>query len=536
MIKIELLQIEAKIADIEFNKNKIIEYYNNSEADLILTPESFLTSYTALDHFFDETFQKNTQKAIQDIVNITNEKTLALSTAYVENNICYNCCFIIKNKKIEHIIYKSRLATYGIFNESRYYDVKLDTNNIITIKNTKIAIVICEDVWRADKIQELKDLNPELLISLNASPFEINKHQTRLEILKNAQEIINVPNIYLNSVGSSDNLVFDGSSIILNKNSELVSVLKHAKEDVVTCTYNNKELTVVKPLYYSEDKLALVYNVLIKGTRDFIKKCNFKGVIIGISGGIDSTLTAAIAADALGSENIIGVSMPSKYTSEESIFVINEIKEKLGIKIIEIPISDTLNQYDKALSGFMNLNDNNIAENLQARIRGNLLMAIANNNPNFMLLTTGNKSELATGYSTLYGDTCGFFNIIKDLYKTQVFELSKWRNKHIPEFSITKIKSPIPKLAITRKPSAELKDNQNDEDSLMEYAILDAILYELIEKQTPLDNVKIKFDVNLVEKAYKLLHNSQYKRIQSAIGIKISIRPFDKDFYYPLAK
>ncbi|MDR0483895.1 MAG: NAD+ synthase [Alphaproteobacteria bacterium] len=541
MLKASALQMKPQLGNIEANCDKILSFYDNSSSDIVITPELALCGYSPLDNIQSPNFQEEIKKYINIIIYHTKDKApaLILGTVWFEDNKIYNVALVIENGKIQNIIYKNKLPNYGVFNEYRYFSTK-PCDNLVAIKGKYVAIFVCEDMWHTDLLKNIKNHNAynlliskgkiDLIISINASPFEIGKQDSRLAIVKQAQEIIPAPVLYLNLVGGVDDVIFDGNSFVRDSIG-MCKYMLHAKEDSlhfeVKDVGSKKIISTEQPSNpKTTNKNQLIFETIQLGLKDFLSASNFKGVIIGMSGGIDSTITAAIAKETLGAENVLGISMPSKHTSQLSYKIIEDIKNSLGIKIIEIPIDNLVESYIKTLENNLNLAENNILDNIQARIRGQILMSYANQYNNFMVLTTGNKSEIATGYCTLYGDTCGGYNLLKDLYKTQVFELAKWMNEKFNN---------IPIEAITRKPSAELKENQYDEDSLMDYNILDAILYEIIEKNSSLENLYKLFDNNLVNKVLKLLKNSHYKRLQSAMGVNISTRPFGKSYQYNIS-
>ncbi|MCL2567467.1 MAG: NAD+ synthase [Alphaproteobacteria bacterium] len=532
MLKISALQMHSLLGNLQVNTEKILNFYDSCDADIIITPELALSGYSPMDNLYSAGFQTAIKKYIEIIKNHTKGKknTLILGTPIFENGKIYNAALIIAEGDIIEIIYKNKLPNYGVFNEHRYFSVK-ESGNIISLHNKNIALFVCEDMWHKENVDSLQNTNIDLIISINASPFEISKESTkndsRISMAKYAAQKLAAPLLYLNAIGGVDDIVFDGASFMMDALGNVIGCLQHAAEDSIIFTVDNKQTTLTKELsQYSDNKNQLIYETMQLGLNDFLKAAGFKGVIIGISGGIDSTLTAAIAADTLGKDNVLGISMPSKYTSKLSYEIIDEIKNTLGIKIIEISIDSLAAAYEVSLGNKLILNENNVLDNIQARIRGQILMAYANQHKDFMVLTTGNKSELATGYCTLYGDTCGGYNLLKDVYKTEVFELSKWRNQQ---------SAVIPAKAIERRPSAELKENQYDEDSLMDYNILDAILYEIIEKNASKTHLYKLFDNNLVDKTIKLLKNSHYKRLQSAPGVNISTRPLGRAYLYNIS-
>ncbi len=542
---ISLFQMKPILGNIKENTSKILNYYNgNLDTNLIVTPELALCGYSPMDNLFSHDFKTEILLNIKIIQKATLGKktSIIIGTPWFKNDKIYNVALVITNGEIQDIIYKTKLPNYGVFNEYRYFSTNNETRNIVKIGNKNIALFVCEDMWHRDKIDILSDKKIDFIISINASPFELslddNKNNNRLQVSQYATQKLSAAVFYLNIVGGVDDVIFDGSSFIVDSQGNQIGCLSHAKEDSLTCIIDdnnfikiNKELKV----YSNYNKNFLIYEIIQLGLKDFIEANSFNGVIIGISGGIDSTITATIAVDALGTKNVLGISMPSKYTSKLSYNIINEMRKSLGINIIEIPIDKLVKSYKDSLSNNLNLEENNILDNIQARIRGQILMAYSNQYKGFMVLTTGNKSETAVGYSTIYGDSCGGYNLLKDLYKTQIFELSKWRNENIVEHSNLQKLNVIPKDAIARRPSAELQENQYDEDSLMDYNTLDDILYKIIEKNYSVDELYKIFSKNLVDKLIRLLKISHYKRCQSATGVNVSTKPFGKDYQYNIS-
>ncbi len=530
-LNITFLQMKSVLGDLKNNSDKIIDFFTTSKnADLIITPQMSLCGVSPMDNLLAKDFSKDVDFYMQKISRSTvgSLQTLLLGAPYYRENKIYNAIFVIKNGAIENIICKNSLKLDDPFNGVSYFSTKNDSSNIININNTAILILLGDSAESSEKV--------DLIINLDASHYSLNKHEKRLNIAKSMVKEFNVPVLYCNSVGGVDDIVFDGNSFLLNYDFSICFSLNHTQEDRMNCTIMNK-----KCINKNIDALnvrstnRLIYEVILLGLRDFCAANNFKGVMLGVSGGIDSTITAAMAVDALGKENVLGISLPTKYTSKLSREIIEEMGVLLGIKITEVEINDIFSTQAGLLSEHVNLDKNNIADNLQARIRCNMLMAFANNNPDYLLLTTGNKSEIATGYCTLYGDTCGGYNLIKDLYKTQVVALAKWRNGAIPEGSLLQRTEIIPARAITRRPSAELKENQFDEDSLMDYAILDSILYAIVEENAQRQDLYKKFDVELVNKVILLLKNSHYKRMQGVCGVSISERSFGRNYHYNIS-
>lgn len=536
-INFSVYQMQASIGDINTNLEKIKSFYlQNKDTDVVVTPELSLSSYLPKDYLYYKAFANQINIALNQLKELTknNNASLIIGCPLYEENKIYNCAFVITNGNIENIIYKYELPNTGVFNEHRWFTPK-ESNHIIEIKNKRIGIIICEDTWHLERIEKLASEKPDFILSINASPFTIIKHQERVKVIQEAYHHCQVPIFYLNLVGGFDEIVFDGSSFLYNDN-QVVGCLSHCAEDKLNLNFANNTVTTNKTLVpYSNNTNELIYSALVKGTQDFIYNSGFTGALLGLSGGIDSALTATIVCDALGPQNVMCISLPSEYTSTLSKNIIEEMHNSLGFNFAEINISSMVKSSLETLQSHISLNNNTVEENLQARVRGQTLMAWANANSDYMLLTTGNKSEYAVGYSTIYGDSCGMFNIIKDLYKTQVFELAKWRNNNIPSYAKVNKNNVIPQECITRKPSAELKNNQYDEDNLLDYFTLDKILFSFIEEKLSKEELYGTYKKEDVEKIVTLVGNSQYKRVQSAPGLIVSTRPLSLDFQYPLA-
>lgn len=566
-IKIGLLQYHSVVGDIEQNFKKLESYYlslidNNKDIDLVISSEMALSGYTPLDEFYKPNYIARLQLIITKVVELTkNQKTaIIFSDAYldIKNGKLYNAGYVIKEGSITRIIKKQKLVDYDVFNESRYFNTGSLENNIIDINGIKLGLVICEDLWHQDVIFSLLNKNISALISVNASPYYKNKLQSRLKVAEAAVNTLNVPLIYVNTVGGIDGVVFDGQSFVLNKNKSLDCKLDFAKEEsrVFTLDANGNvtfENNIKRNIIFSDksfidknknnldvpDYLANeFYNIIQLGFKNFIKDNNIKGVIIGISGGIDSALSATIAVDTLGKEKVIGVSMPSLYTSDLSNSIIKKLVANLDIHLHEIPISNICSSYTEDVSFKSTLpNQYNLSlvqQNLQSRVRGNILMALSNSYKGYVVLCNGNKSELSTGYFTLYGDSCGAFNLIKDLFKFEVFALAKWRNSNYSNCSKLQKLSVIPEECINRAPSAELSYNQVDEKDLMSYNVLDNILVDIIENNIDYINLLNKFSKKDLDLVIKLLKNSEYKRKQAVIGIKLKNKSFGKEWQLPI--
>ncbi len=563
-IRVGLAQINPIVGDFDYNLNKILEFIDlakKKEVDLIAFPELALTGYPPEDLLFKPSFiEKNLyyldklKEKVQDIIVIV---------GFVDKDEdIYNAAAVIYNKKIVAKYHKQFLPNYGVFDENRYFQ-KGNSLTVLKVDNKKIGLSICEDIWYPENpVNYYSLLGVSLVININASPYSEGKIKKREELLKVRARDNLLSIAYVNMVGGQDELVFDGNSFILSPTGTVFAKGLSFEEDLVIADIDLDEVFRVqlkdgrlknlrsldKDIKYElveidykqkekkqnfEGKIILdkpdienTYQALVLGLRDYIVKNGFKKVVIGLSGGIDSSLVACIAVDALGSENVKGVLMPSPYTSKESIEDALELAKNLNIETFTIPITDIFNTYLKEFENvFTGLKPDITEENLQARIRGNILMALSNK-LGWIVLATGNKSEMSVGYSTLYGDMVGGFAILKDVLKTKVYELSRYRN------SISKV---IPNRVFIKPPSAELKPNQTDEAELLPYDILDEIIKMYVEEDLSLEEiVNYGFNKDDVIRIIKLIDRNEYKRRQAPIGLKITERAFGKDRRMPI--
>ena len=568
MLKIYLSQINTAVGDLAGNAQKILTEFYKAEAakaDLALFCEMTITGYPAQDLWQKKYFLEEVQEKLREIMLATKSAKCAIlvGAPYVSLNrakkeVVSNAVFLIEKGEIISIIRKKTLPNYGVFDERRYFEPD-SALSFVEFRNQTLAILLCEDIWDSKNIYLLQEQVFDSIISLNASPYQANKHLLRAQVVQNVVQKVKKPVIYLNQVGAQDSLVFDGSSFVVNEKGETVLALSQfapdsavielqkgsiAKEKISTPLFaainnsNDNDLALEPLSQNGLDKqnnsyeISRNYSACILGLRDYIEKNNFKKVLLGMSGGIDSALVAAIAVDALGAENVALYALPSRFNSTESMRDAQECAANLGLQLQIISIENTFNAMLQTLEnqGLTAL----AQENLQSRIRGNILMALSNST-GALLLSTGNKSELATGYATLYGDMCGAFNPIKDVYKTQIYQLANWRNSKAPEISSYKKTALIPQNIITKEPTAELRANQKDSDLLPDYAMLDQILYAIIEQQKSVAEViKKGFDEAVVKKVAKLFYSSEYKRKQAVIGPKISSMSFDLERRYPI--
>lgn len=533
ILKISLAQLNFTVGDLPGNHKKIIAAHKEAhrhKADLVVFSELAITGYPPEDLILRPDFQQKAMDLVRSLAPLTKNNTAILvGSPWREGGHLYNAAILLDGGEIRHISCKSDLPNYGVFDEKRVFAMAPSLPEPMDFRGAKLGVMICEEMWNYKTCRNLKDNGAELLISINASPFEVDKHALRQRVSRQNVEGSSLALIYLNQVGGQDELVFDGDSFVMSDNGDVLCTMKRFDEDMLHLSWRSSGKTwqcEAGELTVGYDKYESIYSALVLGLRDYINKNGFCGVVLGMSGGIDSAISAAIAVDSLGAKNVRLVMMPSKYTSKESLGDAELCASLLGIAIETIPIKKVVKSLEGVLSGTFNGMGTDITEeNIQSRIRGDILMAISNKFGH-MVLTTGNKSEMSVGYATLYGDMCGGFNVLKDLYKTEVFELSRWRNLQ----SVV-----IPENIITKAPTAELRSNQTDQDSLPPYEILDKILYRLLELQISSEEISHSgFDAEVVKKVAWLVKLSEYKRRQSAPGVKISKISFGRDRRYPI--
>lgn len=530
-LKIHLAQINPTVGDLEGNCQKILQQFkvaNEANCDLIVFSEMTICGYPCDDLWQKKYFIIEIEKKIIEICEQTRSSNCAILLGSptidpqgekpAKKETFRNSALLIENGEIKRIIHKKTLPNYAVFDEARYFE-PASALSTIEFRGQTLAILICEDLWNAKNIYLLSEQIFDAAIALNASPYSITKHQKRQNLAQNFTKNLGKPLIYVNQVGAQDSLVFDGSSFVMNSNGKTLLQMKEFVEDsAIFELKKDSEASLLTPnTYQISSQIERNYSACVLGLRDYIKKNNFEKILLGMSGGVDSALVAAIAVDALGKENVELYALPSRFNSETSMDDAKECAKNLGVNLKVISIEMV---FEAMLFSLENLSDL-AKENLQSRIRGNMLMALSNSS-GALLLSTGNKSELACGYATIYGDMCGAFNPIKDLYKTQIYELAKLRSDVIPQNILTKA------------PTAELRLNQKDSDSLPEYDLLDKILFSLIEEQKSVAEISKNFDEDLVKKVAKLFYGSEYKRKQAVLGPKISDMSFDKDRRYPI--
>ena len=551
-LRIAMAQINPVVGDIQGNTDKIKNYIKQAQkenVDVITFPELALTGYPPEDLLFKTHFINDIKKHLEEVTKSTQGITAIIGLAREENGLL-NSAAVIYDRKIINFYDKKIHPNYGVFDEKRYF-ISGKNNPVYLINGITVGINICEDIWFEDgPTKDQADLGAQLILNINGSPFDTEKRDIRENMLKERALHNNLYISYTNMVGGQDELVFDGGSVLLNPAGEIISRGKAFEEDLiitdlyleettnfvesntnifVSNTFKNKNPRTIPDNQIVEiSKLEQIHKALILGTRDYVNKSGFTKVILGLSGGIDSALTCYIAVKAFGKENVLGVIMPSRFSSEGSITDSQLLANNLGIDTKIIPIEPAYSSFLDMLSESFEGTSVDVAEeNLQARIRGNILMALSNKF-NWITLITGNKSEMATGYSTLYGDMAGGFAVLKDVPKTLVYELCRYINT-LQDTDL------IPETIITKPPSAELREDQKDEDSLPPYDILDAILKYYVEEDRSFQEiVDLGYDEAVVKRTTLLLDRSEYKRKQSPPGVKITPRNFGRDRRIPL--
>ena len=521
-IRIQIAQFNPIVGDIKLNAQKMLDLSieaNNAGAHLIIFPELALTGYPPEDLLFRDGFINQVKDEITNFCNLApSDISILFGAPNKTDDFLFNSAYLIQNNRIINIYNKQELPNYGVFDEKRYFSSG-DDSFVFECQNTKIGVLICEDQWVEGPISSLCQSNIDIVVSLNASPFQLNKQSERINICKNYALKFDITFIYVNMVGGQDEVVFDGNSFMVNNQGDVSLQLPAFKELCVA--HIDKTFT---PSLASNE--SLIYSAIVLATKDYIQKNTFGGALIGLSGGIDSALTLAIAVDAIGAENVHAIMMPYQFTSDMSLTDSELQAETQGVEFSSIDIHSMVDSFNLSLSDqFRNTSRDTTEENIQSRVRGTLLMALSNKSHK-LVLATGNKSEMAVGYATLYGDMCGGFAPLKDISKTMVYKLAKYRNT---------LSNVIPERVITRPPSAELAPDQVDQDSLPSYDILDDILMRFVEqKQSVNEIIENGHNSEDVNKITSLILRNEYKRRQSAPGPKISSNAFGKERRYPM--
>jgi NAD+ synthase/NAD+ synthase (glutamine-hydrolysing) len=545
-MRIALAQINPTVGDLEGNSRRILAAARDAAArgaDIAVFPELALTGYPPRDLVEKESFLDRTALALERLAAETASLGIALVAGYVGRSHAStgkratNSAAVLEGGRVLFTQTKVLLPTYDVFDEARYF-VPAEREALFTFRGTPIALTICEDAWNDkqfwerrlypyDPVEDLARSGARVLISVNASPYHMHKRGLRREVFANTARRFGIPVVYVNATGGNDSLIFDGSSFALDAEARLIASCASFREDLVIADIDAGAGDLHANL---DDECEAVYEALVLGTRDYLHKCGFERALLGLSGGIDSSITAAIAADAVGPENVLGIAMPGPYSSEGSITDARALARNLGIHFETIPIGGVFDAYLAALTPvFAGAPRDVTEENLQARIRGALLMAVSNKR-GCLVLTTGNKSELAVGYCTLYGDMCGGLAVISDVPKTLVYQVSRVANRRHP--------GAIPEAVFEKPPSAELRPNQTDQDSLPPYDVLDQVLRCYVEDYDSPGQIaaKLNLPLDFVKKLVNTVDRNEYKRQQAALGLKVTTKAFGIGRRFPIAQ
>ncbi|HCR3434520.1 NAD+ synthase [Morganella morganii] len=527
-LNIALAQLNFLVGDIEGNGERILKTMAEQQAagaDLVMFSELALSGYSPEDLVFRPDFYQRIAQSLTRIQQASGDCAVLVGHPWQENGHIYNALSFFEKGELRARYFKQELPNYGVFDEKRWFTAGTETC-VIDFRGYRLGLLICEDIWTDGPVDALKASGAEIILTLNASPYSTDKIDTRDVLIQAHCRRTGLPLVYLNQVGGQDELIFDGDSAVFAADGSVTHRLAAFSEQIAQCQFTDLTITPMADPAPSLPVLAQVYQGLVMATRDYVRKNGFQGALLGLSGGIDSGLTVAIAADALGKDKVQAVMMPFRYTSDISIHDAREQAELLGVEFDVVSIEPMFEAFMHELAPkFAGTPVDTTEENLQARCRAVILMAMSNKRRR-IVLTTSNKSECAVGYSTLYGDMAGGFNVLKDVPKTMVFELARYRNTLSPA---------IPERVITRPPSAELAPGQLDQDSLPPYDILDALLAGYVEKDMSADElIAAGFDEAVVRKVIRLVDINEYKRRQSPVGPRITTRNFGKDRRYPI--
>ncbi|MBS28360.1 MAG: NAD+ synthase [Alphaproteobacteria bacterium] len=542
-LKITLAQLNPVVGDIEGNVAKIRAARlaaAGAGADLVIGTELCITGYPPEDLILKNAFVRAAMAAVEELAAETADggPGVIVGTPWFDDaGNRYNAAAVLDDGKVQTVRFKWDLPNYGVFDEKRIFQAG-ELPGPVNFRGVRLGLAVCEDMWTPDVCETLMESGAEILVITNGSPYERDKVDVRMNYAVARVTETGLPLIYVNQVGGQDELVFDGGSFVLDADRRIVAASKQFVQDLTMTEWTRigdgwscATEDVAEWIEGSER----IYQAMVLGLRDYVNKNGFPGVVLGLSGGIDSGITAVVAVDALGRDRVHCVMMPSPYTSENSLEDARELADRLEVRYDTVGIGPAMTAFDEMLTEAFNEPAANVAaENIQSRARGMLLMAVSNTT-GAMLVTTGNKSEMSVGYATIYGDMNGGYSVIKDVYKTDVFRLCHWRNEHYPDGVLGPAGDVIPERMITKPPSAELRPDQKDEDSLPPYDVLDAILHGLIEEDLGGAELEAKgFEPETVQRIWRLLELSEYKRRQAPPGVKLTSRAFGRDRRYPI--
>jgi NAD+ synthase len=539
--RIALAQLNPVVGDIAGNLAMARAARGQAKgADIILFSELFIVGYSPEDLVLKPALQEDARSAVEDLARDTVDggPAILMGTPWVQGGKLYNAMVLLEEGKVAGVTFKHDLPNYGVFDEKRVFAAG-PLPKPLMVRGVQLGVPVCEDIWTQAVTDALAQTGAEILCVPNGSPFEAGKEDVRLKLTASRVHETGLPLIYLNQLGGQDEIVYDGASFVMNADQAIAAALPGWQQSVTITEWtrgaDGKWICAPGDNFVAEDRSSQVYHAMMLGLRDYVNKNRFPGVVLGLSGGIDSAISAAVAVDALGADRVRCVMLPSRYTSRESLEDADACARMLGVAYETIEIERAVEAMGETLAApFAGTQTGTTEENIQSRLRGVILMALSNKfGP--MVLTTGNKSEMSVGYATLYGDMCGGYNVLKDIYKTEVFRLSHWRNQHSPVGALGPQGRVIPERIIDKPPTAELRANQTDQDSLPPYDILDGILECLVEKECSFeDTVARGYDPATVKRVEHLLYISEYKRRQAPPGVKISPRNFGRDRRYPI--
>jgi len=540
-LTIALAQLNPTVGDLARNAALVRQARDKAGqlgADLVVFSELFLVGYPPEDLVLRPALVHAAATILEELIreSAAGGPALVVTLPWRDKESVHNAVALVVDGRAE-VRYKHELPNYGVFDEKRVFGPG-PLPEPVDFRGIRLGLPICEDVWFPAVASHLADHDAELLIVPNGSPFEVDKSEQRFGLITQRVRECGLPLIYVNQVGGQDELVFDGGSFVVNPDGQLAQVLPFWKDCIALTGWGRTSKgwrCDGHTTFVEEPRLSAVYHAMVLGLRDYVRKNNFPGVLLGMSGGIDSALTAAVAVDALGSQRVRGVRLPSRFTTPPSLDDAAESARLLSMRLDTVDIEAPVAGAESALSAlFAGLDRDVTEENLQARVRGLLLMGLSNKFGD-LLVTTGNKSEMSVGYATLYGDMCGGYSVLKDVYKTEVYALSRWRNEHQPDGALGPQGRVIPESSITKAPTAELRPNQTDQDSLPPYDVLDAVLQGLVEDEMSVAEIVSRgFPREVVTRVQRLLYSAEYKRRQAPPGVKITRRGFGRDRRYPI--